>query len=143
VCQEGEVREYQDGEVIFNECDVGKEMFIIQSGKVKVTKKIMRETEEMETTLAILKKGDFFGEMALFEDRPRSATVMAMGKTRVLVIDKERLKSLIRENPDFALKMLKEMSHRIREIDDQVEKLSLQVTLSGRRLRESVPWIGP
>ncbi|MDI6689896.1 MAG: cyclic nucleotide-binding domain-containing protein [Actinomycetota bacterium] len=143
MCREGEAREYQDGEVIFNECDPGKEMFIIQSGKVKVTKKIMRETEEIETTLAILKKGDFFGEMALFEDRPRSATVTAMSKTEVLVIDKERLKSLIREDPDFALKMLEKMSHRIREIDDQVERLSLQVTLSGRRLRESMPWIGP
>jgi CRP/FNR family cyclic AMP-dependent transcriptional regulator len=76
----GVVKRFKDGKVIFRENRPGKFMYIIDSGKVKLTRTSMREGRNVETTLAVLKKGDFFGEMALFDYGPRSATATAVGK---------------------------------------------------------------
>jgi len=111
-------REFEDGDLIVAEGDTGTEMFVIQSGRVAVTKK----TDEGEMHLATLERGDFFGEMSLLESLPRSATVRAVGRTRLLAIHSGQLLMKIRRDPTFAFELLQRMSSRIRTLDEQLAK---------------------
>jgi len=88
-------------------------MFVIQSGRVDV----LQTTEAGEQHLATLESGDFFGEMALFEEQTRSATVRACGEAVVLQIDKKTLLRRIMEDPLLAVNLLQTMAHRIRDLD--------------------------
>jgi len=72
------------GTTLFQEGDKGEEMFIIQSGKVKISKRI----RGVEKTLATLDKGEFFGEMAILNDKPRSASAETTEESEMLVIDR-------------------------------------------------------
>lgn len=106
-------KEYQDGEDIVRQGDTGECMYEILDGKVEV----LQENENHQVHLAVLKKGDFFGEMAIFEHEVRSATVKAMGKVRVLTVDKKTLLRRISEDPSLAFRIVKRLSHRIRDLD--------------------------
>ncbi len=88
-------------------------MLVIQSGQVEV----IRESEGEEIPLAVLREGEFFGEMAIFEREARTATVRALGPVRVLTVDKRTLLQRIQEDPSLAFRMVEVMSLRIREVD--------------------------
>ncbi len=111
-------KEYKDGDVIFKENSIGKEMYVILSGKVA----IIKEKSGVETILATLKEGDFFGEMALFDNCPRSATTKALGNVEVLKIDQKNFLKKIVRDPSLAFRMLEQMSQRIREMDERIMK---------------------
>lgn len=100
-----------DGEEIVREGDVGHDMFIVQSGQVRITK---RSVSGDDITLAVLDKGDFFGEMSLLESLPREATAQAVGPTRLLVLSQGALLFRLRRDPTFALEMLNHLSGRLR-----------------------------
>lgn len=108
---------YQDGECIINQGSTGDSMYVVQGGRVEV---VQRTDNGGEQHLAFLEAGDFFGEMAVFENEVRSATVRAAGEARVLKIDKKTLLTRIREDPLLAVNLLKTMSHRIRELDSVI-----------------------
>jgi CRP/FNR family cyclic AMP-dependent transcriptional regulator len=108
-----------DGEVIIRQGDAGDYMYEILDGQVEV----LQDRGGKEVRLAILDKGDFFGEMAIFEKEKRSATVRAHGEVRVLTIDKKILLRRISEDPSLALRILEKMSHRIRELDNELVRL--------------------
>lgn len=110
------VRTYEDGDVVVFEGDLDKEMFIIQEGSVRVCKKIGDE----EIELATLERGDFFGEMSLLETLPRSATVRAIGRAKLQVVQPGGFLLKIRRDPTFAFEMLQHMSHRIRQLNDHL-----------------------
>ncbi len=107
---------YRDGEIIFREGDPGQVMYMVQFGQVQVTKK----TATGELTLATLSAGDLFGEMALFDRLPRSATAVARGEARVLSIDKRKLLTTMTRDPSLAFHMLAAMSQRIRQLDAEL-----------------------
>lgn len=107
---------FGDGEIIVRQGEAGDVMFEILSGRVEV----LQKREGQEVRLAILGKGDFFGEMAIFEREVRSATVRALGEVRVLTVDKKILLRRISEDPSLALRILEKMSHRIRELDNEL-----------------------
>ena len=111
-------RTYSDGEVIFREGDRGEGMYVIQSGKVKITK----HTPAGEITISVIGSGDILGEMALFDKLPRSATAVASGEARVLSIDKSKLFKLISGDPTTAFKIIESMSSRIRRLDDELSE---------------------
>jgi len=118
--EQGELgRTYSDNEVIFKEGEAGHAMYVIQSGKVLITKR----TPSGEFTIATLQDGDIFGEMAIFDRLPRSATARASGKARILSIDKKKLFASISRDPTLVFKLLDSMSHRIRKIDEELMKL--------------------
>lgn len=98
------------GDDIVREGDVGHDMFIVQSGQVRISK---RKTHG-EVVLATLGKGDFFGEMSLLESLPREATARAVGDTRLLVLTRGGLLFRLRRDPTFALEMLNHLSSRLR-----------------------------
>jgi len=115
--KEGELGKiYADGEIIFKEGEKGEVMYVIQSGEVKITKKLVSD----HTTIATLQSGEIFGEMALFDKLPRSATAMASGEARVLSIDKKKLFSTISHDPTLAFKIIETMSQRIRRLDENL-----------------------
>jgi len=119
--KEGELgRVYSNGEAICREGDPGDVMFVIQSGRVKITK----HTPSGEITLATLGSGDMFGEMALFDKLPRSATATALGESRVLSIDKKKLFLTITRDPTLVFKILDTMSQRIRRMNENIAQLS-------------------
>ena len=104
---------YTDGDVIVRQGDEGNCMYVIQAGKVEVIK----EERDQQISLGVLGKGEFFGEMALFERESRSATVLAQGEARILTIDKRTLLRRIQEDPTLAFQLLEKLSQRIRELN--------------------------
>jgi CRP-like cAMP-binding protein len=118
--KEGELgRVYSDGEIIFKEGDIGESMYVIQDGTIHIIKK----AASGEVIIATLKSGEVFGEMALFDRLPRSASARASGEARVLSIDKKKLFSSINRDPTLVFKLLDSMSQRIRKIDEELMKL--------------------
>jgi CRP-like cAMP-binding protein len=97
----------------------GEVMYVIQSGKVKIT----RESPSGSLILCVLENGEIFGEMALFDRLPRCATAVASGDARVLSVDKKKLFPTISRDPTLLLKILETMSQRIRKLDDEITKL--------------------
>lgn len=112
-------RVYEPADVIFREGDTTTEMFIIQDGKVVVTKNVAGR----DVFLVMLERGEFFGEMALLDSQPRHATCTALVRTRVVVLKSGELLMKLRRDPTFALEMLQTMGRRIRYLDQQVVEL--------------------
>ncbi|MEK6628882.1 MAG: cyclic nucleotide-binding domain-containing protein [Bdellovibrionota bacterium] len=110
---------YDDGERIFEEGDVGRDLYIVQSGEVKILKKLHNETVE----LATFNKGDFFGDMALLQSIPRYAAAQASGETRLLILKPAGFLLKIRRDPTFAFEMLQQMSLRVKVSNDRVIEL--------------------
>ena len=114
------------GTLLFHENDPGEEMFIIQVGKVKISKKV----RNIEKTLVVLGKGEFFGEMAILNDKPRSATAEVVEDSEILVIDRKTFETMIRGNAEIALRIIKKLSARLQEADNQIENLMIKDTSS-------------
>ena len=110
---------YQDGEVIVRQGEVGNAMYVIQSGKAEV----VEDVDGKSVSLAVLAENDFFGEMALFEDQVRSATVRALGAVRVLTVDKKTLLRRIQQDPALAFRMLEHLCHRVRKLDTELGRI--------------------
>jgi CRP-like cAMP-binding protein len=107
-------REVKAGEVIFTEGDLGTEMFIVHEGKVE----ILKEVEGGESKpLVAFEKGDFFGEMAILEDLPRTATARAVTDSTLLSINGSTFDQMLRANPEIAVRMMRKLSRRLRETD--------------------------
>ena len=125
-------RVYQDGEVIIGEGQPGDRMYVIQSGRVAVTRRV-RDKDILITELG---KEDIFGEMALFDRSPRSATVRAIGRVRALSVDKRTLLYRVHDDPSLAYRILQQMSRRIRAIDRELAELK-EMANQGGALRAS------
>jgi len=110
------------GTVLFNEGDRGEEMYILQSGRVKISKRI----RGVEKTLATLEKGEFFGEMAILNDKPRSASAETVEECEMLMIDRKTFDALIRGNAEIAVRFIKRLADRLRETNDQMESLMIK-----------------
>jgi CRP-like cAMP-binding protein len=115
-------KSFPKGTVLFREGDLGRDMFIVQQGKVQV-KKSVGSTEEI---LAELSAGEFFGEMALLIGLDRSATVEVIEDSKLLVISPETFASLLKSDIEIALKMLKKMAARLRALDEHLEAAILE-----------------
>lgn len=112
-------RDYGDGEVICREGEVADRMYVVQAGCVEV----VRDEQGQEVRLAELGAGDIFGEMAIIDRKPRSATVRAKGAARVLTLDKRGFLRSVHEDPSLAYRILMDMSERIRRLDAEVVRL--------------------
>ena len=99
--------QFQPGEYIFRAGDGGQEMFIIEEGNVEIM--------VAEKVLVKLERGDFFGEMAILEDMPRSSNARAVNECKLLRIDRIMFDQVLRQNPEIAIRMMRGLSHRLRE----------------------------
>jgi len=103
-----------DGEVIVRQGEVGNCMYVIQQGQVEV----LLKKGDADVCVAVLGEGDFFGEMALFDQEVRSATVRARGEVRILTLEKRTFLRRIHEDPSLAFRMLEKMSRRVRKLNE-------------------------
>jgi CRP/FNR family cyclic AMP-dependent transcriptional regulator len=115
-------REFKRGDALFREGEPGKEMYVIQAGKVNITKTV-RDTEKI---LATLGAGEFFGEMAILNNKPRSAGAVMAEDGKLLVIDPRTFEAMIRGNVEIAVRLIKKLSDRLQDADEQIENLLLR-----------------
>lgn len=128
----GYLRDYKDGEFIFREGELGTDMYIIHEGKVE----ILNTVGTKDTVLAVLEKGDFFGEMSVLEDMPRAASARAISDTRVLEINGSTFDQMLRDNPEIAVRMMRKLSRRLRETDELLRGTTLFKNSGGPVSRE-------
>jgi len=118
-----EVREFPEGTVIVSQEDRGDALFVLASGRVKV---VLYGDSGGEVILSIFKSpGDFFGEMSLLDNEPRSATVIAAERSRLLVLSRRDFQAHIESHPRTALRVLTELSRRLRRADEVIGNLAL------------------
>ncbi len=108
---------FEAGEIIIQEGDEGEEAYIILSGEVEVYNLLGAEGT---VTLDVLTRGEIFGEMALFGDGSRSASVKALRETLAGMLTKEKLYGIIQEFPDIAIQMLKVQTRRFRRAEKRL-----------------------
>jgi CRP/FNR family cyclic AMP-dependent transcriptional regulator len=116
---EKHVREFPAGTVIFKEGDRGNEMYVVISGDVEISKATSSTSSK---TLIVLSKGDIFGEMAIIEKKSRSATATAVTDTRLLVLNEVLFDATLGRNPDFARKMIRILSERLRRTNAALQE---------------------
>ena len=114
-------RIYNDGEMIFSEYEKGEELYVIQSGKVKITKII----NDQELLIAVLNPGDIFGEMAILDNEPRTAGAIAFGEVKLLAVNKINFERVVIKNAAMATKLITLLSERIWTIYRQLGSLLL------------------
>ncbi len=114
-------KRYPHGSIVIQRGDLGDIIYLILKGSVKV---VLTHIEGREIILNVMKTGDYFGEMSVFDYMPRSATIIAEEDCEFLMIYREALTNQIRKNPQIALKMLSNMSNKVREMNEQVNCLT-------------------
>lgn len=112
-------RTYEVGDVLFRENEPGDTMFVLQAGAVRITK----ETRDGSKTLAILGPGEFFGEMAILNAKPRNATADVVEKARVLVIDARTFEQMVVSNAEIAVRLIKKLARRLDSANALIEVL--------------------
>ena len=121
-------RSFPKGSVIVFEDDPGDALYLVARGQVKV---VLIGEDGREVILSVLGEGNFFGEMSLIDEKPRSATVIAMVDSVVLVLRREDFQSRLRTSPEIAIALLRELSRRLRRADEKIGSLVL-LDVNGR-----------
>ena len=114
-------RDFPVGSVLFEEGQPGDYMYVVQSGEVE----IRRQVGETERVLAVLPAGEFFGEMAILNGRPRSATAVVRTAGRLLVIEGRTFEAMLRARPEIAMRIIKSLATRLESANQHVELLLL------------------
>ena len=114
-------RRYNKDDVIFHADESGDVFCVIREGKVKIT---MISPEGKEIILSMMGPGDFFGEMALLDDEPRSATVVAMEPLDVVTIWRTDFLEIMKDNFSITKKVMAELSRRVRRMSNRIESLA-------------------
>ncbi len=124
-------KSYPRNSVILFEDDPGDALYVVARGQVKV---VLIGDDGREVILSVLGEGEFFGEMSLLDDEPRSAHVIAMEDSDLLVLRREDFEGLLTSHPQIALALLREMTRRLRRADEKVGALVL-LDVTGRVAR--------
>lgn len=111
---------YEKGATIFYQTDPSNNLYIILSGKVNA---ILIDEEGNEMVLSTFKKGDFFGELSLFDGKGRSATLVAVEKAELAVLKRDEFMSLLIAKPEMATALIVELAERLRKSNDLIESL--------------------
>jgi CRP/FNR family transcriptional regulator, cyclic AMP receptor protein len=112
-------REFPCGATLFREGETGREMYVVQQGRVTISKRV----GDVEKILSSLGPGEFLGEMAILNNNPRSATAVCAEHSKLLVIDAKTFEAMIRGNAEIAVRMIKKLADRLQDADEQIENL--------------------
>ena len=112
-------RSFPRGTVLFREGVPGREMYVVQQGRVTISKRV----GDVEKILSSLGAGEFLGEMSILNQKPRSATATCAEDSKLLVIDAKTFEAMIRSNAEIAIRMIKKLADRLHEADEQIENL--------------------
>jgi CRP/FNR family cyclic AMP-dependent transcriptional regulator len=107
------------GEVLFREGDVGDTMYVLQNGEIRITKEVKGE----EKVLAVLGPGEFFGEMAILNAKPRTATATAETESRVLVLGARTFEQMVVGNTEIAVRLIQRLARRLDAANELIEVL--------------------
>jgi CRP/FNR family cyclic AMP-dependent transcriptional regulator len=121
-------RRFRHGEVLFHEGDPGDALFVVASGAVKV---VVPSEEGDEAILATLRRGDFFGELALLDGAPRSASAIALEPTEVLTLPRDQFRVLVASQPAIRDALLTSLAGELRRLTTHVAELHF-LDLTGR-----------
>ena len=110
-------KSYAPGDVVFEEGQTGNGLYMITTGKVEIVKNMGAANEQQ---LAVLGSGEVFGEMALLEERPRSASVRVLEDTHCLGIDRFLFLTQLTKDPQVAITMIQVLAQRLREMDERL-----------------------
>lgn len=123
ISQLGSRKFYKKDSWVLHENETGSALFVIISGKVKVS----RESDDgKEVILTILNESDFFGEMAILDGLSRSAGVIAIEETELFIIQRTDFLNLLQEHPEISVALLQELTRRLRASDLRIKSLSLR-----------------
>jgi CRP/FNR family cyclic AMP-dependent transcriptional regulator len=115
-------RNYPKNTIILSEGDSSDSLYLILSGKVKV---FLNDENGKEAIINYQEAGEYFGELSLIDDSTRSASIMTVDKSTLAVITKQAFHQIMKENPDIAIHLLKDLVHRIRTLTEEVKSLAL------------------
>ncbi|RZO48420.1 MAG: Crp/Fnr family transcriptional regulator [Sandaracinaceae bacterium] len=109
----------EPGEVLFREGEHGEEMYVLQEGAIRITKAVKGE----EKTLALLGPGEFFGEMAILNAKPRTATAVVEQQAKVLVLGAKAFERMVVSNAEIAVRLIKRLARRLDSANELIEVL--------------------
>lgn len=125
------------GETVFEEGQDGAEMYIIQTGEVEIFKMTNGESHR----LALLEEGDFFGEMAILENLPRTAGARAVTDCALVRIDRSTFDQLVKHDPEIAIRMLRKLSYRLRQAGPSLIDTIAEAPVSSLEPQEKAPLV--
>jgi CRP/FNR family transcriptional regulator, cyclic AMP receptor protein len=120
-------RRFEGGEVVFREGDTGDSCYVVRSG---VARAIRHHSDGRSITLAHFTAGDIFGELAMFDDEPRSATVEVIEDTEVIAIPGRDMQRLVGEHPELGVKLIAALAQRLRATNERLARQSFQTVQS-------------
>ncbi|HET8673387.1 MAG TPA: Crp/Fnr family transcriptional regulator [Thermoleophilaceae bacterium] len=120
-------RRWSTGEVIFREGDAGDTCYVVQTGCVRVTR---NHSDGRTITLAELRGGDLFGELAMFDSERRSATVEAAEDTTAIALLASDMRRLLIKHPEISIKLLSALAERLKEANERISRQSFQTVAS-------------
>jgi CRP/FNR family cyclic AMP-dependent transcriptional regulator len=129
------VEDISAGTQLFHKGDSGDAMYLIESGRIRIS---ITDQDAQEVTLADLAQGDFFGEMAIIDGRNRSADARVIQDARLAILSRPSFLSFVRANPDVALEMLSALSERLRRTDELLRSRASRNVNEESRLRATV-----
>lgn len=121
-------RRFRSGDIIFHRDDPGSTLYLLESGQVKV---YVPTEEGRDIILAVLRPGQFFGELSLLDNKPRSASAQANEDTITLILEREDFFAFLREHPDISLRLLEVLAARLRQTDALLEDIAF-LDIDGR-----------
>jgi CRP/FNR family cyclic AMP-dependent transcriptional regulator len=121
IATNGVPRAYPKNTIIVAEGDPGDSLYIVIEGRVKV---FVSDENGKEAVLGVQGPGEYFGEM-LLDEGPRSASVMTLEPSRFLVVPRQRFREFLAANPNFAVRMIEKLIHRVRVLTENVKSLAL------------------
>jgi CRP/FNR family transcriptional regulator len=120
-------RRFEAGQAVFHEGDESDTCYIVRTGRVRA---VREHSDGRSITLATFGPGDIFGELAIFDDERRSATVESLEPTEAVAILGRDMRRLLREHPDIAVKLLAALGRRLRETNERLTRQSFQTVQS-------------
>ncbi len=115
-------RNYPKSRTIVSEGEPSTSLYILLSGRAKVQRS---DSEGKEVILAVLGSGEFFGEMSLIDDAPRSASVITIESCDFMSVNKDSFKAMLAQNTEMAMAVMRGLVRRLREADKKIETLAL------------------
>jgi CRP-like cAMP-binding protein len=119
-------RRFAAGEALFREGDAANEAFLLQEGRIRLLKRV----RTVERSLIVLKPGDLFGESALIDSAARNSTAVAISEGTTLVLDRTTFRPLLEHYPSIAIRLLEQLTRRVRDAEEQIELMMVKDTQS-------------
>lgn len=115
-------RDYAQGDIIFREGDPGQVLYLVYAGQIRI---FIHGLDGTETSVILMgRPGDIFGELAVIDGLPRSATAVAMEKTTLYTIEREAFRNYMRHHPQLAFNFMRVLSNKVRKNTEQIDTLT-------------------